>query len=37
MSISKKIMEKHGGDIIYVPTDEAGACFKLAFPKQNKE
>lgn len=35
MSICKKIMEKHKGDIVYMPTDEAGSCFKLAFPKSS--
>jgi len=33
MTICKKIMEKHKGDIVYLPTDEAGSCFKLAFPQ----
>ena len=33
MSICKKTMKKHKGDISYVLTDEGGACFRLEFPK----
>jgi len=35
MTICKKIMEKHKGDIAYMPTNEAGSCFKLAFPENS--
>lgn len=35
MSICKKIMEKHKGDIVYLSTNETGTCFKLAFPKNS--
>ena len=35
MSSCKKIMKKHRGDIVYLPTNETGACFKLAFPENS--
>lgn len=32
MSICKKVMKKHGGDIRLESTNEKGSCFKLTFP-----